>query len=145
TSACFMYTERSILSQLHFWLIGRSLAGKSLTSICSLSMYPSCCKNTSCSSLYGKYILAIISLNFAVSTASLKPVLVTNSAYFSGSEALTFLATSMAYCMHHVAILLVYQLLFTLFSYSLGPVTPSMTYCCFSFDQLTRCAQKRAI
>src|SRR5689334_19778920 len=39
----------------------------------------------------------------------------------------------------------VYQLLFTLFSYSFGPVTPRITYFFLSADQFTRCAQKRDI
>ena len=46
--------------------------------------------------------------------------------------------------MLQAAMRLVYQLLLTLFSYSLGPVTPSMTYFCRAPDHVMRCAQKRA-
>src|SRR5665647_516477 len=50
---------------------------------------------------------------------------------------------STVYLSVHRASVLVYQLLLTLFSYSFGPVTPSITYWFFSSDQLHRWAQKR--
>src|SRR6056300_924802 len=48
---------------------------------------------------------------------------------------------SRVYSKVHAAMRFVYQLLFMLFSYSFGPVTPSITYASFSCDQFTRCAQ----
>src|ERR1035437_3377005 len=62
------------------------------------------------------------------SISSLKLVFPRMAWYFNEFISLTFCMASTVYSRHHLAIILVYQLLFTLFSYSLGPVTPSRTY-----------------
>src|ERR1041385_362642 len=87
----------------------------------------------------------MMSFHFVVSLASSKFV------FFAISlkrEADCFLTLSIASSVNwrvHAPSVLVYQLLLTLFSYSLGPVTPRITYLFLSFDQLTRCSQKREI
>ncbi|SIH08448.1 Uncharacterised protein [Mycobacteroides abscessus subsp. abscessus] len=47
------------------------------------------------------------------------------------------------YSRHQAAIVLVYQLLLTLFSYSFGPVTPWIMYLPARLEKWTRSAQKR--
>ncbi|OPZ55295.1 MAG: hypothetical protein BWY89_01385 [Bacteroidetes bacterium ADurb.BinA012] len=63
--------------------------------------------------------------------------------YFTLLDDLSQSSMSEVYFNVQHARIFVYQLLLTLFSYSFGPVTPSMTYLFFSCDQLVLCAQKR--
>ncbi len=63
--------------------------------------------------------------------------------YFTRLVSFNQSSISQVYLNVHRARVLVYQLLLTLFSYSLGPVTPRITYWCFSCEKVARCAQKR--
>src|SRR5512133_3028496 len=69
----------------------------------------------------------------------------TTELYFTGLVDFSHSRVSEVYFRVQCASVFVYQLLLTLFSYSLGPVTPRMTYCSFSWEKLLRCAQKRDI
>src|SRR5690606_8640963 len=87
----------------------------------------------------------MISAHREVSSCSRKFIRDDNSFHLSGEFFLTNSSELSVYCSVHVAMVLVYQLLLTLFSYSFGPVTPSITYLFLSDDQVMRCDQKRDI
>src|SRR6202000_3414114 len=118
TSAGLIQHEGSILSQLQCWFSGRSVSGNSLTGTSSLSRKPSCCRKMPSDSSFGKYMFSLTWFQNEASSISLKLIRAISFSYFSGEVLFTYLMASFAYSMHQQAMVLVYQLLFTLFSYS---------------------------
>src|SRR5690606_2887279 len=87
----------------------------------------------------------MISRHLVVSSFSAKLIRSASVASLSFAFLRTYSSACNVYCIVQVAMVFVYQLLLTLFSYSLGPVTPRSTYLFLSEDHVIRCDQNREI
>src|SRR5690606_2149908 len=87
----------------------------------------------------------MISRHLPASSFSAKLIREASASSFSFAFLRTYSSACSVYCTVHVSLVFGYRLLLTLFSYSLGPVTPRSTYLFLSDDHVMRCDQKREI